>query len=130
MSACFASSGGLAVRAGANAVLVQSTIADCDVGLVSGGGLHLYQANATLKGESRIERCTGRRGAAVVAYDADLELLEGSAVRECHASFIAGGMHLWPELHQSAPSRSCARPRARGDDGHVHVPCGCPASSC
>ena len=91
-----AHSGGIAVQAYASAVLVESTIADCAA--ECGGGLWADRANVTLRGGSRIERCTtGGDGGGILAYDnSKVALLEGSVLSSCHAGPAAfgGGLHL------------------------------------
>ena len=82
----------------ASAVLVESTISDC-AGETGGGLFALDQANVTLTGGSRIERCTAPRGGGIQALKGDVALLEGSVISECHAGRFAGGMHLWPVAH-------------------------------
>ena len=87
------------MRSGARAVLVGSTIADCEAigGDAAGGGIHAYgHANVTLQGGSRIERCRATRfGGAMGVYDgAYAELLEGSILSEC-SSRTGGGVDLY-----------------------------------
>ena len=94
----FEHTGGVAVRAYASAVLVGITIADCAADDSCGGGLWADRANVTLRGGSRIERCTtGGDGGGVLAYDnSKVALLEGSVLSSCHAGPAAfgGGLHL------------------------------------
>ena len=128
----YASTGGIALRAGTIAVLVESTIADCAAGDASGGGLFLgYQSNATLKGGSLVECCTAYRGGGILAYEADLELLEGSVVRECHTPFCAGGLHL-RQSHRSRHRPHAHHPEPEGATGRVQAAGGCgrPALRC
>ena len=72
------------MRAAAIAVLVESTVADCVA--VSGGGLYVDQSNVTLQSGSRIERCAAShmtesgRGGAILAFQSEVALLEGSAI--------------------------------------------------
>jgi len=57
MRSCFASIGGIAVKTGASAVLVESAVMDCESTFATGGGVFAYDgANVTLQG-ARIERC-------------------------------------------------------------------------
>ena len=57
MRSCFASIGGIAVKTGASAVLVESAVMDCESTSATGGGVFAYDgANVTLHG-ARIERC-------------------------------------------------------------------------
>ena len=74
--------GGLCVRKGASAVLVDSVIADCAcTGIWAGGGgayVH-HEANLTLRG-SRIERCN-----ATVGYGGAIEVYHGSRVELLHS---------------------------------------------
>jgi len=52
-----ASIGGIAVKTGASAVLVESAVMDCESTFATGGGVFAYDgANVTLQG-ARIERC-------------------------------------------------------------------------
>ena len=80
--------GGLCVRKGASAVLVDSVIADCACTAAgTGGGAYVHdEANLTLRG-SRIERCNatagpGWGGAIAVYYGSRVELLH-SVLSEC-----------------------------------------------
>ena len=94
----FANPGGLAVREGARAVLMESTIADC--ASVSGGGVGAFRhANVTLQGGSRIERCnaTGFGGGIVLYYGSHVELLD-SVLSECLAD-RNGGLDVWEGGH-------------------------------
>ena len=57
MRSCFTSIGGIAVKTGASAVLVESAVMDCESTSYIGGGVFAYDdANVTLQG-ARIERC-------------------------------------------------------------------------
>ena len=57
MRSCFTSIGGIAVKTGASAVLVESAVMDCESTEYIGGGVFAYDgANVTLQG-ARIERC-------------------------------------------------------------------------
>ena len=80
------------MRFGASAVLVESTIADCAARDSAGGGAYVEQANLTLQGGSRVERCLASYGGGLFAWDADAALLEGSVLSECHATSRAGGL--------------------------------------
>ena len=90
-------------------MLVESTISDC-AGITGGGLFATDQANVTVKGGSRVERCEALgpfgRGAGIQALNSDVALLEGSVITDCHAGFIGGGMHLRPGRTQS-PTRIC-----------------------
>ena len=59
------------MRFGASAVLVESTIADCATRDSRGGGAYVEQANLTLQGGSRVERCLASYGGGLFAYKAD-----------------------------------------------------------
>ena len=65
------------MKKGASAVLVESTIADCETRNSRGGGAYVDQANLTLQGGSRVERCLAP--AAVVRRCARLE------AQACHS---------------------------------------------
>ena len=78
------------MRFGASAVLVESTIADCETRDSRGGGAHVEQANLTLQGGSRVERCLAHWGGGLWAREAEIALLEGSVLSECRASFAGG----------------------------------------
>ena len=80
------------MRFGASAVLVESTIADCATRDSRGGGAYVEQANLTLQGGSRVERCLAAIGGGLFAWKADVALLEGSVLSECHAISRAGGL--------------------------------------
>ena len=80
------------MRFGASAVLVESTIADCAARDSLGGGAYVEQANLTLQGGSRVERCLARDGGGLYAWEADVALLEGSVLSECHAISSTGGL--------------------------------------
>ena len=81
------------MRFGASAVLVESTIADCQTRDSRGGGAYVDQANLTLQGGSRVERCLADWGGGLAAFEAEIALLEGSVLSECHAISYAGGLH-------------------------------------
>ena len=91
--------GGLCVRQGASAVLVDSAIADCAAAFNYGcaGGAYVHDhANLTLRG-SRIERCRALYGGGIEAYEyCHVDVLEGSVLSECHAVSITGGLQLQP----------------------------------
>ena len=78
------------MRFGASAVLVESTIADCETRDSRGGGAYVDQANLTLQGGSRVERCLADWGGGLSAFEADIALLQGSVLSECRASFGGG----------------------------------------
>ena len=80
------------MRFGASAVLVESTIADCATRDSRGGGAYVEQANLTLQGGSRVERCLAGVGGGLATWEADVALLEGSILSECHATDIGGGL--------------------------------------
>ena len=84
------------MRFGASAVLVESTIADCAARDSAGGGAYVEQANLTLQGGSRVERCLAVHGGGLIAWEADVALLEGSVLSECHAIEYDGGLQLQP----------------------------------
>ena len=99
------------MRFGASAVLVESTIADCATRDSWGGGAYVDQANLTLQGGSRVERCLARWGGGVFAWEADVvALLEGSVLSECRASF-AGGLRARLVAH--VERALCPRTRRR-----------------
>ena len=85
--------------AAASALLVGSTIADCEhesvaMARTSGGGVLTSQSNLTLKGGSRIERCTADDGGAILAIESDVALLEGSALSDCYTKLYAPGLRV------------------------------------
>ena len=84
------------MRFGASAVLVESTIADCETRDSLGGGAYVDQANLTLQGGSRVERCLAGQGGGLYAWEAEIALLEGSVLSECHAIAYDGGLQLQP----------------------------------
>ena len=96
--------GGLFLTTAASAVLVESTIADCATDLTGGGLFATRQANVTLKGGSRVERCTANWGGGIETLGSDLALLEGSIVRECRAHVGGGGLHLRQVAHSPSPA--------------------------
>ena len=101
------------MRFGASAVLVESTIADCAsiaTGKTVGGGAYVDQANLTLQGGSRVERCLAHSGGGIYAWEADVALLEGSVLSECRASF-AGGLRARLVAH--VERALCPRTRRR-----------------
>ena len=98
------------MRFGASAVLVESTIADCAARDSLGGGAYVYQANLTLQGGSRVERCLADWGGGLSAFEADIALLEGSVLSECRASF-AGGLRARLVAH--VERALCPRTRRR-----------------
>ena len=93
------------MRFGASAVLVESTIADCETRNSRGGGAYIDQANLTLQGGSRVERCLARWGGGAAALEADVALLEGSVLSECHAISSAGGLRARLVAHVERASR-------------------------
>ena len=101
--------GGLALRYGSSAVLVDSTIADCRASNSFGGGLLARDANLTLKGGSRIERCFARLGGgALGARDSNVMLLNGTIINESSTNLWGGGLHLGSGCTQSATPRASA----------------------
>ena len=100
------------MRFGASAVLVESTIADCETRDSRGGGAYVDQANLTLQGGSRVERCLAEQGGGLCAWEeAEIALLEGSVLSECRASF-AGGLRARLVAH--VERALCPRTRGRG----------------
>jgi hypothetical protein len=93
------------VRFGASAVLVESTIADCATRDSRGGGAYVDQANLTLQGGSRVERCLADYGGGLMALEADVALLEGSILSKCHATDIGGGLRARLVAHVERASR-------------------------
>ena len=107
------SAGGLALRHGSSAVLVDSTIADCRASNSFGGGVIARAANLTLEGGSRIERCWSRGGGgALLAKDSNVALLNGSVIGESYSNVMGGGLHLGSGCTQSATPRTHNTPRA------------------
>jgi len=91
--------GGLHASKGASAVLVESAIAGCEVarrGGASGGGAYATgDSNLTLRG-SQVERCRAFFGGGIeLALRSHVEI-EGSVLRDCHATDYSGGLHLQP----------------------------------
>ncbi len=124
------------MRFGASAVLVESTIADCATRDSLGGGAYVEQANLTLQGGSRVERCLADYGGGLLAWEADVALLEGSVLSECHANTRAGGLRarLVAHVERAVPTHTGAGECLLG--GHraarVHRACslgGCPAKA-
>ena len=99
------------MRFGASAVLVESTIADCETRDSRGGGAYVDQANLTLQGGSRVERCLADWGGGLAAFEAEIALLEGSVLSECHTGMM-GGLHARLVAH--VERALC--PRARGQE--------------
>ena len=93
------------MRFGASAVLVESTIADCATRDSRGGGAYVEQANLTLQGGSRVERCLADHGGGLFAWEADVALLKGSVLSECHAISSAGGLRARLVAHVERASR-------------------------
>ena len=107
------SAGGLALRHGSSAVLVDSTIADCRASNSFGGGVIARDANLTLEGGSRIERCWSRLGGgALLAKDSNVALLNGSVIGESYSNVMGGGLHRGSGCMQSATPRTHNTPRA------------------
>ena len=102
------------MRFGASAVLLESTIADCATRDSRGGGAYVEQANLTLQGGSRVERCLADNGGGLFAWEADVALLEGSVLSECHAISRAGGLRARLVAHVERASRG--RRHAPGRD--------------
>ena len=100
------------MRFGASAVLVESTIADCATRDSWGGGAYVEQANLTLQGGSRVERCLAEYGGGLFAWEADVALLEGSVLSECRAFHIGGGLRARLVAH--VERALCPRTRGRG----------------
>ena len=98
------------MRFGASAVLVESTIADCATRDSWGGGAYVRQANLTLQGGSRVERCLAHAGGGIYAWEADVALLEGSVLSECHTGMM-GGLHARLVAH--VERALCPRTRRR-----------------
>ena len=98
------------MRFGASAVLVESTIADCETRDSRGGGAYVDQANLTLQGGSRVERCLAHSGGGIYAWEADVALLEGSVLSECHTNGM-GGLHARLVAH--VERALCPRTRRR-----------------
>ena len=85
-------------------MLVDSTIADCRASNSFGGGLLARDANVTLEGGSRIERCFARLGGgALLARDSNVALLNGTIISESYSNLQAGGLHLGSGCTQLAP---------------------------
>ena len=93
------------MRFGASAVLVESTIADCQTRDSRGGGAYVDQANLTLQGGSRVERCLAEQGGGLYAWEAEIALLEGSVLSECHATNYGGGLRARLVAHVERASR-------------------------
>ena len=109
--------GGLCVRQGASAVLVDSGIADCAAfsGGVGGGAYVHEHANLTLRG-SRIERCHAFYGGGIEAYEyCHVDVLEGSVLSECHATAFSGGLQIQPV--KRSPRRLATAFRVRAASG-------------
>ena len=106
------------MRFGASAVLVESTIADCETRDSAGGGAYVEQAHLTLQGGSRVERCLARWGGGVFAWEADVALLEGSVLSECHAISSTGGLRARLVAHVE---RASQERRHASWDGHSEV---------
>ena len=121
------------MRFGASAVLVESTIADCATRDSRGGGAYVEQANLTLQGGSRVERCLARWGGGLFASEADVALLEGSVLSECHATNYGGGLRARLVAHVERTSRRRRHASWEGTRAaRVHRACslgGCPATA-
>ena len=98
------------MRFGASAVLVESTIADCETRDSLGGGAYVEQANLTLQGGSRVERCLAEQGGGLYVWEAEIALLEGSVLSECHTNGM-GGLHARLVAH--VERALCPRTRRR-----------------
>ena len=107
------------MRFGASAVLVESTIADCATRDSRGGGAYVEQANLTLQGGSRVERCLARWGGGAAAWEADVALLEGSVLSECHAISSAGGLRALMCVRVRCVAVWAVRGRARAVGGRA-----------
>ena len=87
-------------------MLVDSTIADCRASNSFGGGLLARDANVTLEGGSRIERCYAHAlGGAMLAVNSKVALLNGSVISESYANLQAGGLHIGSGCTQLTPPR-------------------------
>ena len=87
-------------------MLVDSTIADCTASNSFGGGLLALEANVTLEGGSRIERCYAQMlGGAMLADKCNVALLNGSVISESYADLQAGGLHIGSGCTQLTPPR-------------------------
>ena len=87
-------------------MLVDSTIADCTATNSFGGGLLAREANVTLEGGSRIERCYAQMlGGAMLADKCNVALLNGSVISESYADLQAGGLHIGSGCTQLTPPR-------------------------
>ena len=76
-------------------------IFDCAADGSCAGGLHAKdRANVTLKGGSRVLRCSSGRGGTIFAMDSDVVLLNG-VFSECTAWSAGGAMHIQPARKQS-----------------------------
>ena len=124
------------MRFGASAVLVESTIADCETRDSRGGGAYVEQANLTLQGGSRVERCLAEQGGGLYAWEAKIALLEGSVLSECHAKF-AGGLRarLVAHVERAVPTHTAAgacllrRAQGRPSTSSLLSLGGCPATA-
>ena len=96
------------MRFGASAVLVESTIADCETRGSRGGGAYVDQANLTLQGGSRVERCLAGQGGGLYAWEAEIALLEGSVLSECHAEFSVLRARLVAHVERAVPTHTAA----------------------
>ena len=122
------------MRFGASAVLVESTIADCAsiaTGKTVGGGAYVEQANLTLQGGSRVERCLAEQGGGLYAWEAEIALLEGSVLSECHAEFSVLRARLVAHVERTSRRRRHASWEGTRA-ARVHRACslgGCPAKA-
>ena len=108
--ACYTSTGGIAVRAGASATLVDITAADCAADDCGGGFSYVDEgANLTFKG-GRVERCRSTRGGAVLGLRANVAMLEGNAFSDCRATYLGGGLYCWRGRTEGRPQDERAEP--------------------
>ena len=114
------------MRFGASAVLVESTIADCETRDSRGGGAYVEQANLTLQGGSRVERCLAWYGGGLFAWL--VAHVERASRRRRHASWD-GHSEVAPLLRLTGHCSSLARPSPPPE---IHRACslgGCPAKA-
>ena len=70
-------------------------------------------ANLTLEGGSRIERCWSRMGGgALLAKDSNVALLNGSVIGESYSNVMGGGLHIGSGCTQLATPRTHNTPLA------------------
>ena len=91
--------GGLHASKGASAVLVESAITGCEAtspsGASGGGAYATTDSNLTLRG-SQVERCRAFWGGGIALATRSHVEIEGSVLRDCHATDYSGGLHLQP----------------------------------